>query len=138
VYATIDQRVQGSDEFAEGVLKKYEKAQVKPWKKEYTLDQLAQGIAELTGISPEALRSAGRTRAPSAGRCRFSLAAKDLGYKGVEIARYLEKEQASIVEYERKRVVLAADLKRLHEYLKKRTVWGHPFEGSPSSEKAHP
>jgi hypothetical protein len=44
----------------------------------------------------------------------FSLAAKDQGYKGVEIAVYLEKEPASIVEYERKRDAYAGDLKKLH------------------------
>ena len=119
VYATIDQRVQGSDEFAEAVLRKYEKAKVKPWKKEHTLDQIALGIAELQGISPDSLRSAGRTRALSAGRCLFSLAAKDHGYKGVEIAGYLDKEPASIVEYECKRDVYAAELKGLHAFLKR-------------------
>lgn len=118
VYATIDQRVQGSDEFAERVLKKYEKGQATSWKKECTLDQIAHGIGEIHGISPESLRSAGRTRAISAGRCLFSLAAKDHGYKGVEIAGYLEKEQASIVEHERKRAACEGELKRLHAHLK--------------------
>jgi len=119
VYATIDQRVQGSDAFAEEVMRKYEKTQVKPWKKEHTLDQIAQGISELHGISPESLRSAGRARALSASRCLFSLAAKDYGYKGVEIARYLEKEPASIVEYEYKRDACTAELKRLRAFFKR-------------------
>ena len=117
VYATIDQRVQGSDEFAEEILRKYDKTPVKRWKKAYTLDQIAQGIAELYGISPPLLRSSGRTRALSFARCLFSLAAKDQGYKGVEIAVYLEKEPASIVEYERKRDAYAGNLKKLHGYL---------------------
>jgi len=119
VYATIDQRVQGSDEFAEEVLRKYEKTPVKPWRKAYTLDRIAEGVTELYGISPQLLRSSGRTRPLSSGRCLFSLAAKDQGYKGVEIAVYLEKEPASIVEYERKRDAYTGDLKRLHGHLKR-------------------
>jgi len=48
------------------------------------------------------------------------ICARDHGYRGVEIARYLEKEQASIVEHERKREALAGALKRLNGYLKAR------------------
>ncbi len=119
VYAVIDQRVQGSDEFAEQVFREHEKNAVKPWKKEYTLDQIAEGINHLYAVSPESLRSAGRMRSLSAGRCLFSLAAKDYGYKGVEIAEYLDKEPASIVEYERKRADYAGELRRLNGYLKR-------------------
>ena len=49
----------------------------------------------------------------------LSLAAKDRGYKGVEIAGYLDKEPASIVEYERKREAYAGDLTKLHGYFKR-------------------
>ncbi|HUJ17092.1 MAG TPA: transposase [Nitrospirota bacterium] len=117
VYATIDQRVQGSDEFAEEVLRKYEKTPVKPWRKAYTLDRIAEGVTELYGISPQLLRSSGRTRPLSSGRCLFSLAAKDQGYKGVEIAVYLEKEPPSISAYDRKRDLFTGDLTALQGHL---------------------
>jgi REP element-mobilizing transposase RayT len=120
VYATIDQRIQGSDEFAEQVLTKYEAKTVNPWKKAFTLDQIAQGVLVLYGIDPQALRSTERARPITAGRCLFSLTAKAHGYKGVEIAEYLEKEPPSIAEYGRKRDLFAADLKEMRDYLKRR------------------
>jgi putative transposase len=119
VYATIDQRVQGSDEFAEQVFRNCEKTPVKPWKKEYTLEQIAEGVNEIYGKGPQTLRSPGRTRSLTAGRCLFSLVAKDYGYKGIEIARYLEKDPASITEYDRKREAYLGDLKKLQGYLKR-------------------
>lgn len=122
VYAAIDQRVHGSDEFAERVLEKYEKTPVRPWKKEYTMDQIAKGITDLYGISAQSLRSPGRTRSLSFCRCLFCLAAKVHGYKGVEIASYLEKEPASLAEYEKKRDSFAGDLKKLQDWLKRRTI----------------
>jgi REP element-mobilizing transposase RayT len=120
VYETIDQRIQGSDKFAERVLSKYETKPVKPWKKAYTLDQIAQGIMELYGINRQELRAPGRSRPVTAGRCLFSLAAKTHGYKSVEIAGYLEKEPASIAEYEQKRNHLAGDLKKVQGYLERK------------------
>jgi len=119
VYAAIDQRVQGSEEFAEQVFRNHETKPVKPWKKEHTLERIAEGISELYGINPQTLRSAGRTRSVSSGRCLFSLAAKEHGYKGVEIAGYLEKEPSSIAEYESKRADYSGDLKRLQGLLKR-------------------
>ncbi len=119
VYSTIDQRVQGSDEFAEEVFRRHEKTPVKPWRKNWMLDQIAEGVNAVVGVEPQILRSAERARRVTVGRILFSLAAKDQGYKGVEIARYLDKEPASIGEYERKRGSVAGDLTRLLRYLKK-------------------
>jgi putative transposase len=119
VYAAIDQRVQGSDEFAEQVFKRAEERSIKRWKKDCTLEQVAAGITALYGISREALRSPERARPLSSARCLFSLTAKSQGYKGVEIAAYLDKEPASLVEYDKKRVALSADLTKLQDWLQK-------------------
>jgi putative transposase len=118
VYAVIDQRVHGSDEFAEQVFKRIEETPVKRWKKDYTLERIAAGIRALYGISREELRSPERTRSLSWARCLFSLTAKAQAYKGVEIAAYLEKEPASLVEYDKKRDALSEDLKKLQIWLK--------------------
>ena len=117
VYATIDQRVQGSDAFAERVFREHEKTPVKPWKKEQTLDQIAEGVAKLYELRAQSLRSRERTRPLSAGRCLFTLAAKAHGYSGSEIAGYLDKEPPSISAYERKRDIFAGDLKTLQRRL---------------------
>ena len=117
VYATIDQRVQGSDAFAERVFREHEKTPVKPWKKEQTLDQIAEGVAKLYELRAQSLRSRERTRPLSAGRCLFTLAAKAHGYSGSEIAGYLDKEPPSISAYERKRDIFAGDLKTLQRLL---------------------
>jgi REP element-mobilizing transposase RayT len=119
VYDVIDQRVHGSDEFADQIFKKIEETAVKRWKKDYTLDRIAAGITSLYGISREALRSAERIRALSSARCLFSLSARAQGYKGVEIAAYLDKEPASLAEYNKKRAAVSEELKKLEGWLKR-------------------
>jgi len=119
VYAVIDQRVQGSNEFAEEVFKRIEEKPVKRWKKDYPLERIAAGVTALKGISGDELRSPARVRALSTARCLFSLTAKLHGYKSVEIAAYLEKEPASLAEYDKKRDDFFEDVMKLQVWLKK-------------------
>jgi len=119
VYAVIDQRVQGSNEFAEAVFKRIEEKPVKRWRKDYPLERIAAAVTALKGISGDELRSPARARALSTARCLFSLTAKLHGYKGVEIAAYLEKEPASLAEYDKKRDDFFEDVKKLQVWLKK-------------------
>ncbi|HUJ17093.1 MAG TPA: hypothetical protein VL197_03790 [Nitrospirota bacterium] len=90
---------------------------MKPWKKEHTLDQIAEGVAKLYELHSQALRSRERTRSLSAGRCLFTLAAKAHGYRGIEIAGYLDKEPPSISAYDRKRDLFTGDLTALQGHL---------------------
>ena len=73
----------------------------------------------MKGVSKDELRSPARGRALSTARCLFSLMAKSHGYKGVEIAAYLEKEPASLAEYDKKRDNALEDMKKLQGWLKK-------------------
>lgn len=113
VYATIDQRIQGSEEFAAKIFDEHVDVPCKKWRKEFSLDQIAHGVETVLELPSGELRSRSRTRPLTRGRALFSLAAKDHGYKGVEIAEHLEKEPSSIAEYDMRRRELAGELRRL-------------------------
>ena len=73
----------------------------------------------MKGVIGDELRSPARARALSTAHCLFSLTAKLHGHKGVEIAAYLEKETASLAEYDKKRDDFFEDVKKLQVWLKK-------------------
>lgn len=100
IYATIDQRLQGDAAFIERVQQKHHGEVRKELKKEeYSLPEIANAINQYTGVMLEQLRAAGKDKRTMFGRRLFTLAARAYGYKGVEIAEYLQKEPSSITKY---------------------------------------
>lgn len=100
VYATIDQRLQGDEAFVELVQQKYAgEVSKEPQNKEYSLSEIAHVIKQCRGVILEQLRSAGKDRQTMFGRRLFTLAARAYGYKGIEIAEYLQKEPSSVTKY---------------------------------------
>ena len=100
VYAVVDQRLQGDDDFVDRVLEQYA-GEVKKEKKrkEHTMPEISRAVTARTKITLEQLQSAGKDRQVMTGRRLFTLAAQAYGYKGVEIAKYLHKEASSVTKY---------------------------------------
>lgn len=118
VYATVDQRLQGSEEFVERVLAHYDvSADTGRKKKEYSLEQIARAIGELHGVSKGDLQASTRARHVTYGRRIFSHTAKEYGYKGAEVAAYLAIEPASVTGYDARRGEFTKAVKDMVRYL---------------------
>jgi hypothetical protein len=118
IYATVDQRIQGSEEFAERILRKYgDGTERRANKKAFSLSQIATAVERLYGLRISELRSSAKPRHISLGRRLFSLAAREYGYKGYEIAEYLHKDPAVVTVYTRVSDELTAAIKKLKRYL---------------------
>jgi len=118
IYATVDQRILGSEEFTENILKKYgDGAEGTITKKAYSLSQIATAVERLHGLRINDLRSSAKPRQISFGRRLFSLGAREYGHKGYEIAGYLRKDPAVVTVYARVNDELTAGVKELKRYL---------------------
>lgn len=102
VYAAIDQRIQGDEDFVDRIAGKYGgEVKKERKKKEYSLLELGRAIEQHYGVGLAQLRSSNKDQRTMLGRRAFSLAARQYGYKGVEIAVYLKKEPSSVTKYGR-------------------------------------
>jgi chromosomal replication initiation ATPase DnaA len=102
VYTTIDQRIQGDEEFVDRIRERYDGDIKKERKKKaYSLLGIAMAVERRFGVTLEQLRSPSKGRQIMIGRRVFSLAAREYGYKGIEIATFLEKEPSSVTKYGR-------------------------------------
>ncbi|MBI4710800.1 MAG: transposase [Nitrospirae bacterium] len=100
IYCTIDQRILGNEKFAEKILDKYNEGPGRTRrKKEYTLSEIAGGIEKAYGITLRQIRSKAKDRDISLGRKLISLAAKEYGYAGREVAKYIQKDPAMVTRY---------------------------------------
>ncbi len=100
VYSTIDQRLQGSEEFVDKV-QRYVEGEIKKERKknEFTLAQISGVLEKRYGITKEHLYSSSKDRQIMSARRIFTLTAKLYGYAGKEIAEYLKKDPASVTGY---------------------------------------
>lgn len=119
IYSTIDQRILGDERFAEKVSEEH-KAEVIFTKKqkEYTLGEIARGIEDAYGITLREIQQKGKDRNIMQCRKLFSLVAKEYGYKGNEIARYIQKDAAVVTRYLKEKRELETEVKRLIEGLR--------------------
>jgi putative transposase len=102
VYATIDQRLQGDDDFVDHVREKHDgEVKKEKKKKEHTLPEISKAIADYTGVALDQLQSAGKDRQAMTGRRLFTWTAQAYGYKGIEIAKFLRKDASSVTKYAR-------------------------------------
>lgn len=100
VYATIDQRLQGDDEFVDRVLTAHDfEIKKERKKKEYSLQAIGKTVEILYQVTLDQLRSSGKERPVMRARRVFTGTAKEYGYQGKEIAKYLGKDPASVSGY---------------------------------------
>jgi len=101
VYAAIDQRLKGDDEFVDRVLEQHDKPAKLKSKKKMPLNDIARTIKDHYDVALDELISPGRTREIARARKVFSIIALEQGYKAREIAQYLEKDPTLISTYVR-------------------------------------
>ena len=104
VYATIDQRLLGDDQFIDRIAEEHGRPIKKERRKrEYTLAQIAGAVAQVSENSIDGLRSSSRLREITQGRVAFTVIAKEYGYRGIEVAEFLRKDPTAVTVYGRKR-----------------------------------
>jgi len=99
-YRTVDQRVLGDETFVERVKERVEN-RILAGKRRHgvSLKEIAKGIEEVTGIALSELRGKGKNSAVMEGRKLLSLAGREYGYKGREIAEFMGKDPAAVTGY---------------------------------------
>ena len=100
LYKTVDQRILGGKKFVERVMGKVPKGIV-PGKRRhgFSLGEIAKGIRQIYGITLKELRGKGKDLGVMEGRKLMSLAAREYGYKGREVAEFLRKDPAAVARY---------------------------------------
>src|SRR4030042_2512027 len=99
-YRTVDQRILGDEEFVERVRGRVKNGIAGGGRRHgVSLGEIARGIEEIFGISLGELKGRGKDTGVMEGKRLFSLAGREYGYKGKEIAAYLSKDPASVTGY---------------------------------------
>ena len=114
-YRTVDQRILGDEEFVERVRGRVKNGIPVVGRRRHgvTLGEIARGIEGVTGIRLGELRGKGKDSGVMEGRRLFSLAGREYGYRGREIAAFLGKDPAAVTGYLRR----AQDLRDKKERL---------------------
>ena len=113
-YRTVDQRVLGDEAFVERVRERVENRTLTGRRRHgVSLGEIARGIEEVTGIRLSELMGKGKDSGVMKGRKLFSLAGREYGYKGKEIAEFLGKDPAAVTGYLRRGQELRAKMQRL-------------------------
>jgi putative transposase len=100
VYATVDQRIVGDEEFVEEVKARTGRSDVPGRRRHlYSLPEIAKAVEETYAVSLEQLRDKGRGEGLGRARRVMSLVAKEYGYKGQEVAAYLWRDPSVITRY---------------------------------------
>jgi REP element-mobilizing transposase RayT len=114
LYKTVDQRILGGKEFVARIMKRTQRGlSCGRRRHEFTLEEIASGIGQLRGIGLEELRDKGKEPGRMEGRKLFSLAARQCGYKGTEIADFLRRDPAAVTDYLKDEKSLRNRLERL-------------------------
>jgi REP element-mobilizing transposase RayT len=110
-YRTVDQRVLGDEAFVERVRERLENRTLIGRRRHgVSLGEIARGIEEVSGIRLSELRGKGKDSGVMEGRKLFSLAGREYGYKGKEIAEFLGKDPAAVTGYFRRSQDLRAKM----------------------------
>ncbi len=113
-YRTVDQRVLGDEAFVEGVRERVEDRTLTGRRRHgVSLGEIARGIEEVNGIRLSELRGKGKGSGVMEGRKLFSLAGREYGYKGKEIAEFLGRDPAAVTGYLRGSQELRAKMEAL-------------------------
>lgn len=113
-YRTVDQRILGDEEFVERVRGRVKNG-ILAGKRRHgvTLGEIARGIGEVLGVRLGELKAKGKDSRVMEGRRLFSLAGREYGYKGKEIAEFLGKDPAAVTGYLRRGQDLREKMERL-------------------------
>jgi len=118
VYAIIDQRIKGDDQFVDRVLEQHDSEAKMTRQKKIPLEDIAKAVEDRYGVSLNDLRSASRTQTLARARKVLSVIAREKGYKAKEIAGYLQKDPTLVSIYFRDARDLASDVKAMGKVVK--------------------
>jgi len=120
VYATVDQRVLGDEQFVEEVVERIGKSELRGRRRHaYALWEIGGAVEGIYGASLKRLRGRGKDEVLRSGRKVMSLVAKEYGYKGQEIAECLGRDPSVITRYLREGKRFGTQVEKVHEILKK-------------------
>jgi REP element-mobilizing transposase RayT len=118
IYSTIDQRILGSERFADKVMKRYEVEINRPKRrKQFTLHEMARGIEKGYGVKLRQMREKSKERLLSLGKKVLSVLAHEYGYSGREIARFLQKDPALISRYLKEKKSLKKEMGKIEHIM---------------------
>jgi hypothetical protein len=99
-YATVEQRILGDEHFVEQALQKnVSSLRTTKRDRDYTLGEIAGAIEESLGVSLEEIRSASKSRRIASAKRLMSLVAHEYGYRGIEIARFINKDPVVVTRH---------------------------------------
>lgn len=118
VYSTIDQRILGREEFVDKVREQYDGTITKEKiRKAYNFSQIGRAVEKRYGISVNQMRVRDKSRPSSLAKKVFSITADGYGYKGKEIAGYLDKDPSVITRYLKEKNKLRRDIEKIDAVL---------------------
>jgi len=113
-YRTVDERVLGDEAFVERERERVENRPLAGRRRHgVSLGEIAKGIEEVTDICLTELKGKGKDPGVMEGGKLFSLAGREYGYKGKEIAEFLDKDPAAVTGYLRRSQDLRAKMEVL-------------------------
>jgi hypothetical protein len=119
VYATVDQRIVGDEEFVEEVMTRTGKRDVRGRRRHaYRLPEIAKAVEDTYGITLGQLREKGKGEELGRGRRLISLVAKEYGYRGQEVAGYLWRDPSVITRYLKGGNRLSSEVEKVHAKLR--------------------
>jgi hypothetical protein len=71
-------------------------------KKKFSLEEIAEKVQIYCGIDSKDLKGKGKDKKVMGGKKAFSLIAREYGYRGREVAGFLQKDPAVITRYLKK------------------------------------
>jgi hypothetical protein len=118
VYATVDQRLKGDEEFVGRVLEQHDKEPGSKRLRKPPLEVISQAVEKRYGESLTDLRSYSKIRTLALARRVFCIIASKLGYKAVEIGRFLDKEPTIVTVSLRGREDIEEEVKAVERVLR--------------------
>ncbi len=100
IYSTVEQRILGDEGFVRAIKETHRvELREERRKKAYGLRKIGSAIERMTGMGEEQLRGRSKDRGASNARKLFSLVAREYGYGGLEIARYIGRDASLISRF---------------------------------------
>ena len=118
IYKTVSQRILGEEHFIDKVMEKVdERFENKRKLHKYSLKKIAETIGKNKGITINQLREKSRNRGILAARKLASITAREFGYKGKEIAHFLQKDPSVVTRYLKDGENFKADMEHILKLL---------------------
>lgn len=124
IYSTIDQRILGSELFADRVKEEYEMEIDKTKRrKEYTLSEIANGIKKAFGITLKQIQGKGKEKELSLGKKLLSVLANEYGFTGRDISRFINKDPAIVTRHLREKGKLKKETEEVVKTMRRKVEY---------------